>query len=365
MFSLLRVLGVSLLVSWASVPAAQEVRIITDEVSCDSCVIERYKIATIHDRDLPEGALVNVGTPHVNADGTFLVIAGSLSDGMFLAESDGSIVRRIGRGGEGPGEYARLSHVDELPGAYLVFDSRLARVTRLSKTTFEVLGTAPSPSLGGGFPPLVFEDGSYLIPGTRQTREGAGHLYHLFDAAGRAVRSFGGRAGGPPPRGSTLPRVLAASRDGTFWVASRQQYRLERWNREGNLLEVYEREADWHPHYPLDEEGRLPSGMRSTIRGLWEDEDGLLWVHGLHMKDGQPVISPPPDIMASVVEVIDPVAGTLVASSRVEGISAHSALGGFHQTVRKEDPETFLINIEVWGARFKVGPEHHEHSRDQ
>ncbi len=70
------------------------------------------------------------------------------------------------------------------------------------------------------------------------------------------------------------------------------------------------------------------------------------------MKNGQPVRSPPPDLLANVVEVIDPTAGTLVASSRVEGVTRFSAMGGFYQMVTKEDPETLLINVEVWGARL-------------
>jgi hypothetical protein len=80
--------------------SAQEVRVITDEVSCDSCLIERYLLATIHDRAFPEGAFQNVGVPFVNSDGTFLVIGGRAQSELFFADRDGSIVRRIGAEGE-------------------------------------------------------------------------------------------------------------------------------------------------------------------------------------------------------------------------------------------------------------------------
>ena len=311
-------------------------------------------------------ALVDVGTPHVNSDGTFLAIAGPmLQNQLFSAENDGSIVHRIGRTGEGPGEYERIFHIHELPGAYLIFDPMLTRVTHLSKTTFETLSTTPFPNLGSPVPPLVFGDGSYLISGTNRTREGVGHPFHLFDPSGQLVRSFGGTAGLSPTQSSPPPAYFGSSRDGAFWVADPYRYRIERWDREGNLLAVFEREADWFPAYTLNETGRPSTGgSRSMIRGLWEDEDGLLWVHGRQVKSREPVRRPAPDLLATVIEVIDPTTGTLVASHRVEGMSAYSALGGFYQVITKEDPQSHLINVEVWGARFKVGPKRHAQRRD-
>jgi hypothetical protein len=316
-------------------------------------------VATIHDREYPEGALVDVGIPNVNSDGTFLVMAGALQTELFLADRTGSILKRIGRDGEGPGEFRRIFHVHELPSAYLVFDSRLQRVTRLSKDNLEVLGTAQFPRVEGATPLLVFEDGSYLRSGISRTREGAGRFFHLFDASGRGIRSFGGREEVPGSRFQTYPRVLALSCDGTFWAADYLQYRLERWDREGNLLEIIERVADWHPDYSLDENGRLPRGDRTRIQGLWEDQDGLLWVLGREVKGG-PVIGSNLEDLTSVIEVIDPKGGTLVASYRVEGVMAFPTRSGFYQTVRREDPKDLMINIEVWGARFVSGPKHPE-----
>lgn len=89
----------------------------------------------------------------------------------------------------------------------------------------------------------------------------------------------------------------------------------ERRNREGNLLEIIERVADWHPDFSLDVDGRVPRGDRTRIQGLWEDQDGLLWVLGREVKGG-PVIGSNLEDLTSVIEVIDPKGGTLVASDR-------------------------------------------------
>ena len=233
MSSLIRVLGAFLLAFGAADATNQEVRIIPDSVSCDSCVIERYRIATIHDRDFPEGALVLVAHPHLNTDGTFFVVAGPAENILYLTNQDGSIVRRIGRDGEGPGEYRHPSHIHESPSAYSVFDGRLRRVTRLSKDDMDVLGTTPFPTSGGSAQPIVFNDGSYLFSGGSSTREGVGHFFHMVDPSGKPVRSFGEPDGVLRPRSLEYPLVLGLSRDGTFWAGYRGEYRIERWDREG------------------------------------------------------------------------------------------------------------------------------------
>ena len=333
---------------------APEVQIIPDQVSCDTCVIERYLVATIHDRAFRDGALIFFGLPHVNSDGTFLVIAGPpTASELYLAEPDGSIVRRIGRAGDGPGEYRRVSAALELPEAYFVFDQTLRRVTRLSKTTLEALGTTQLHLIQGAVPPLVFEDGSLLFSGTSRTRSGIGHPFHLLDSSGQLVRSFGVEEVVPPSQ-NPYPGVLARSRDGAFWAAFPDRYQIERWDREGNLLAVIQPEADWFTNEP-DREKQQAGARQSRVQGLFEDEDGLLWVHIIGRQVGEKVggqLEPDPSTSASIIEVIDPVVGTLVASSRVEGLRDFWAYGGFFQMVNRESPQG-LLTLEVWGARLR------------
>jgi hypothetical protein len=357
MLFFLRVLGASLLTLGVADVTAQEVRVITDEVSCDSCMIERYRVATIHDREFPEGALATVVFPHLNTDGRFLVVAGPIEDELFQTDLDGSIVRRVGRAGEGPGEYKHPTHVHELPSAYLVYDSRLRRVTRLSKTNLEVLATTRLPVIGGPVRPIVFEDGSYLFAGSSSTRGGVGHFFHLVDSSGDAVRSFGEPDGVLRPRSLEYPMVLALSRDGSFWAGYRGDYRIERWDREGNLLEVFLREANWFSYDP-DNDERRATVPQARLTGLFEDEDGLLWVHVtsrrfIPREQGTGLRSDPdPATRGSIIEVLDPKAGTLVASSRVDGWRAFSAIGGFYQVVYPEGP-VGPLSVEVWAARLE------------
>ena len=329
-----------------------EIQVIPDVVSCDSCVIERYKLATIHDRGFPEGAIVIGAEVHVNSDGTFLVQAGPFDEDPYLADGTGAITRPLVRKGEGPGEYRRVMQFFETPSAYLVFDPALRRVTHLSKTSFEVLRTNPIPGYDGVPPVLVFEDGSYLVTGAEASPRSVGNLFHLIDPAGNIVRRFGEPDGPIESPSLVVPLCLGASEDGTFWTASPIQYRLERWDREGNLLGVIQRDTDWFTFEP-DPEKRTASVPQYRVNGLFEDEGGLLWVHvtGYRSEGGR--LDPNPGTRTSIIEVIDPVAGTLVASSRLDGVTRFPAMGGFYQTQAMEDPETLMIQIEVWGARLR------------
>ena len=36
----------------------------------------------------------------------------------------------------------------------------------------------------------------------------------------------------------------------------------------------------------------------------------------------------------------------------LDGVRRFSAMNGVYQTVSQEDPETLLLNVEVWGARL-------------
>lgn len=326
--------------------------VVTDSVSCDSCLIERHRIVTIHDRDYPEGALVVGGGVHVNSDGTFLVLAGPFAEDPFFADETGAITQAVGRKGEGPGEYRRVMQFFEGPSAYLVFDPSLRRATHLSKTNLETLETHPIPGYTGVPPVLVFDDGFYLVTGAEATPRSVGKLFHLLDSAGNVVGRFG-----EPDRGNELPSVvvplcLARSRDGTFWTADRDRYRISRWDREGNLLEVIRRESAWFA-FEADREKRRAAVPQYRVDGLFEDEGGLLWVHvrGYRSEGGR--LDPDPATRTSIIEVIDPVAGTLVAASRMDGVTRFSAMGGFYQTETREDPTTFLKVVDVWGARLR------------
>ena len=83
----------------------------------------------------------------VNSDSTFLVLTdfSPINEGVFLADRKGSIHRRIGRGGDGPGEYQFAQYSMESPNSYIIVDQGLQRLTSISKRDLSVESTQRIP----------------------------------------------------------------------------------------------------------------------------------------------------------------------------------------------------------------------------
>ena len=153
----------------------------------------------------------------------------------------------------------------------------------------------------------------------------------LLDHGGQLLREF---AGDSASRLIHSPRGIAAAPDGSWWTLPMQfHYRLEHWDSTGVLLGVIERRPDWYPPYtesigPTRE--HAPSPM---LMNAWFDAAGRLWVLGkvadAHWVAGlsAPVggdslttasISDADKVYDTVIEVLDPATGALLAQTRFD-----------------------------------------------
>jgi hypothetical protein len=339
--------------------------IVSDRSTCQVCRIERYRLVTVTDSTFPAGALVGPALLYPNADGTFFLVAGPGMQELFAVDRKGNITRRIGRKGQGPGEFMMPLYVLETTTTYVVFDTRLQRMTHLSKNGLRVDRTVAGPKASLFASPVALVGGMFAMTGEISTRERTRKPLHFLAAGGRVLQSFGNEldAAGLV----AAPIALAASRDGGVWVAYPNRYRIEKWDREGNLARVYERHVDWFAPRGPDP---VPAGERfATVQGIHEDAQGHLWVHlALRRKVGRPAVTqrgrePPrnatvarldadPAYNESVIDVIDPVTASLVASLRVPSWRASSTAGAglFLQVQRSSTGGQPLL--EVWGFRL-------------
>ena len=147
---------------------------------------------------------------------------------------------------------------------------------------------------------------------------------------------------------------MAASGDSAVWVAHLDRYRLELWSREGRLLGLYDRPAPW---FRSRDEIPDRAGERYTqIVGLYEDEEGYLWVHSTERtRAGSSRIQSDPEAFASIIEVLEPTDARVVATSRLAGVRDYSTNGfGFFQKVTRLSADN-LLHIEVWASRLDPG----------
>lgn len=310
--------------------------------TCESCSIERHFLATVQDSTYDDGAIVRTIVLHVNSDGSFLVNAGpGLGSELYLAGRNGAIVRRVGRTGEGPGEYKLPMRLTEADSLFLVLDLSLRRATYLRKPSLELLYTVPIPGGLSPGPTVAFPDGSYVMWARGGTRSTAGHALHHVSGDGRILRSFG------PPLGEDVP-TLALAGDGGVWIGF-DDYRIEKWSVDGDSMAAFVRVADWVK--PIDDS--TESGDRHTmLTGLREDENGLIWVHNAVRTKAEVGGVSDPAAAESVIEVLDPSTLTVVAQSKTAGRREWVVGGrGFYLGEPRTSPSG-LILMDVW--RFRL-----------
>ncbi len=263
--------------------------------------------------------------------------AGRRSDGLYVTpiigenalavwDTTGRFVRRIGRSGAGPGEFAGLIQPVFGTGDTLytidnarqlsVFDENFEYVRRS-------LQMAANVSPGYWF---VTQDGRrFVSPPPAGVRS---HHVAELDDRGEVRRLL--VPANPETTGPGLPeaeRALAYGEGDSFWIGPTQvpaqSYEMEQWSLEGRLLRRVRRDAEWFvPYAPNDE--RDPSAEPYTyFSKLQLDSNGFLHTVLSSREPRKPL--PPGTVMTRELrkqgatvryEIMDPTSGTLIASVR-------------------------------------------------
>ncbi|TVP53533.1 MAG: hypothetical protein EA351_15060 [Gemmatimonadales bacterium] len=329
-----RLLGGSILGSilFLGIVAGAESQVIED---CEEpCGIEVTEIAMLGGDDAGVGF---VGRPRSVArlsDGRFLLADFHDQDRIKVYAPDGRYERSIGRRGEGPGEFLSVASVSRLPGDTVeAYDSSLQRVVRLTPG-FEVAGTQRLEMVGGGMAKTRLAGGWRIMNQMLRTPESAGLPIHAWDRDGAFVRSFGANPPIEDLRNSHLHfRHLAPASDSAVWSAHRIRYVIEEWNVNGTMVREFTREVPWF--LPGERGGFVDpeSPPNPELGPIHSDRAGLLWVvvqvpsanweEALEMLPdpyGRPQLVPgnPRQYQDSVIEVINPSTGRVVARTRTD-----------------------------------------------
>lgn len=344
---------------------AQEVLEVGSLPSCGQCRLELQHVLTLDPRG-PEGLLV--GEPASVArtpDGRLLVTQHQSPHELLVFDSAGGYHATVGRRGSGPGEYRGLEHVSLAEnGEAVLVDNTNGRITWLS-TDLEVTRTERSPA------PLVhrlMQVGPDRFIANASMAQGTGLPLHSIDLESGQVRSFGTVL--PVPRPG-LPwanlRALALAGNGRVWSAYRTQYVLELWDTAGALVKTLARRTSWFQPYV---ERRVGSGepAQPWLMAIRENLEGqLLSLVTVPIDDYRRVLGPPREtprgprydvsrkdqLFDTIVEVIDPETGELVASERLPQYLL-DFLDDQHVYGYRLSPDGNPL-IDVWRLRL-VGP---------
>ncbi|HEU0055024.1 MAG TPA: hypothetical protein VFQ39_17680 [Longimicrobium sp.] len=358
-----------LLLSAPLPPRAQAVVEVPDAPACARCRIVFERVATLGGADDPESPGYDVTVERDRA-GRFYVAPVVGRDGIAVYAPDGRFLRKIGRKGEGPGEFGFVLEARVGPGDSLyVSDLAPRRLTVLAPGGGAVVRT--SPLLGETRSFVLGRGGELLAHASIATAARAGYPLHRLSPRGEVLRSFGADAAGVmrPDRPADGFRVIAPARGGNLWSAPINRYRIELWDpREGRLLKTLVRRTDWFPDWHVLPRG-YPDLARpvTAVEGIREDASGLLWVF-LRTADARWTAAPRPRdpsrergvvpmaelhrYLDTVVEVIDPVRGRLVATGRAARHYEAVSLNGTGLVHSRREGADGVELLDVWEVKL-------------
>ena len=253
-----------------------------------------------------------------------------------LGDADGpgivtDYVFRIGRTGEGPGEYRSPVLMRGSGENLRVLDMQTARVTTIRD---DEITTSMLPFMPGDWASLP--DGRDVFFALTYEPERAGHPLHVYDEGSRRITRSFGSDGVPADRSyesrMASQRRIAPAADGNVWAARVNRYRIDKWSPDGAHIMRIDRDAPWFR--PWARSPGLPREVEPLpfIVGVRDWGDGLLMVV-LSVADDNWQPMPPArvigtetltssaqreDLYDTVIEVLDTRSGRVLARTRVD-----------------------------------------------
>ena len=351
----LRRLAASALLSAAApmLAHAQAVVEIDDRIGCSACAIEVGPSVTLAP---PTGQVWFTSSPGINVArdraGNYIVSQAE-GDGLIAVfGSDGEYRSSFGRIGGGPGEFAAsfplLMEVGNGDVLYVIDPLRLHTLSPRAETTLDQVRM-----------PVQARDAVVLTGGIAvqaAVRTDAGNTtIQIIRPDGTIEASIGvsETAAAPSEMGLESIRVLGRSNDHLdVWSAPVNRYRLVRYGRDGEEKTRIERDSESFRPYS-DRNPGAPFHMPANpgVLAIHQDADGLLWVAlvgppssfsplgGVGGLRGEAPLNAYVDLnrfLHTTVEVLDPVAGELIA---------RHAFDGYVKFVSTPDDDLFVYSL--------------------
>ena len=325
---------------------------------CAACEIVAVPLVTLGEAEGP--GMLEAPYNHVRTDrqGRFFV-SGGPSPFFAVFDSSGKATHRIGRSGEGPGEFFWITEVAiDRADSVFAFDSA-RRLVSVFAPNLEFVRSFRFGFRQDG--PALFVGTSLLVNTGIHTDDRVGLPLHVLDRDGSISRSFGSLTGGvyrADMQDIIDSRQLAYADTDSFWAAHINQYLIERWTLDGRLLEALHREPPWFPVWWAaqsdSETPPVPEVVSIEQAGdtLWvlAIVSGDSWRSGVEPRDRGYRVTDREVYYNAVVEAIDLKRGIVIASRRMPFLLDGLLEGGL--AVRNDADE--FGNPVVWVYRLEI-----------
>lgn len=342
---------------------------VLDPPTCADCRIDFELVAVLGTDSGPPGIGPTFTIARSAATG-YLWYSSSLTGGQILSfRPDGSFSESFGGRGQGPGEFIWITELLTSAGRLHALDPANQRWTVFSThPPGDLISTARIP--GAPHSSVIFEDTLLVSNINIRSRELAGIPLHVFGHEGTHLGSFGDDGQGYRfDRDAPMLRLLAGAGPSRIWAAHAGEYRIERWALDGRRDSDFRREVDWFSSPNLRGVYADPdTPPEPWVAGVQQDLLGRLWI-AVHVADeewyegvsteqnAEGSYFPLPDragFQDTMIEVIDPAAGRVLASTRFEYPVA-TFVDASHFAVYRES-EAGVPTIEIWHFDFTGAP---------
>ena len=259
---------------WREIPALPTHETVNwnDFTICHDCQLELTEAVRFGDADGP-GTIESVAPKVTWSARLGYVVVGSTYLQIF--NDDGRFVRRIGREGDGPGEFSRLIDAHVVGGRLVALDdaNRAWSIFDLAGEFIERrpygYATGPFVPVGGNRVVVVAMDQSPEVEGLPL------HLAHID--SGVPSRHFGSWYEWEDTPYADNVRGSVVSGPGTVWWGAAGSPRVQEWSLEDELLRVVDCELPWFPEVTevIDPTREPPSTL---LQSLALDAREHLWM---------------------------------------------------------------------------------------
>lgn len=351
-----------LLLAWWHIPSHSQSSSKQTETRCNACTIELSQIIVLRADTAPLGHPTSIAQ---DRHGFFYVTGEGRREAVTVFSQTGSLLRTIGRAGEGPLEFRWAGHLAMQAGDTLhIIDVALHRRTLLSPDG-KVLRTTSLPLGGFGWESAFSRDGHWVVNMFIPSTDHAGQPLHLVEYDGRIGRSFGADPNDIVRRDlrATYFRKLAQSRAGGIWSGRINEYRFELWRLDGKKVKEFKRTPAWFKPWVTDITQTTKDPPNTSLVALREDSLGVLWAFFnvpssrwketlVEWRTGEGLFYRPKDdnvAYETIVEAMDPEGNVLASGKfpvRIIGITS----SGFAYNLRESD--NGHIRLGIWKFRL-------------
>lgn len=279
--------------------------------------------------------------------------------GIDVYDFAGRRTRSLAPRGSGPGQLDLFMFAGGPGDSLILFGRQKLAVMSQDGTIRRELRPIP----GDVQDAVVTERGTVVVASTVSVG-GTLRALHVLDTQGLIRRSFGGLPGALGRAGYLASRRSVAPWNGDhFWAAWFNAYELELWDTEGRLIQSLVRNAEWFVPWTdtFIPERRVPGKREPMLVGIGVIGGGLLAVsvyvprdRSMQYPSAQPLVdASEPGFFSSlydtVIEIIDPDHGSLVATKRFDG--AVRGFAGLNLVTRTIENESG-VSLEVFEVRL-------------